>query len=220
MITTNKTISLESGTALNFHKIYESSVNLATGVVTIVIGSWKLDGMTNKPDKLTELFVKYPSWEPEYYNVLEETVMLHPDWVGQGPEKPYPDYLWYPLTLSWGPPPYPPIEELKATKWAEIKQAGIDCELSSFVWNGSVFDSNSVSQQRIYSAAQMAILDPNYTVDWTLANNTIRSLSAEDVKNLAIALNTHINDCHQKSQSLRNKIDSATTVQQIKDIIW
>ena len=220
MITTNKTILSESGTVLNFHNIYESSTNLATGVVTISIGSCELSDTPNKPDKITEILVKYPSWKPEYYDALEETVMLHPDWSGQGPKKPYPDYLWYPLTLSWGPPPYPPIEELKATKWAEIKQAGIDCELSSFVWNGSVFDSNSVSQQRIYSAAQMAILDPNYTVDWTLANNTIRSLSAEDVKNLAIALNTHINDCHQKSQSLRNKIDSATTVQQIKDIVW
>lgn len=220
MITTTKIIKSDTGIILPYHKLHELSVNLATGIATISIGSYELEDSTNKPDKITELLVRYPSWKPEYYYAQEETVMFHPDWTGTGPEKPYPDYLWYPLTLSWGPPPYPPLDELKASKWAEIKQASTDCELSSFIWNGSVFDSNGTSQQRIYSAAQIAILDPNYTVDWTLTNNTIRTLSAEDVKNLAIALNIHINDCHQKAQQLRTQINSATTVKQLKDIVW
>ena len=220
MLTTNKVITSDIGTTLNFHKVYESSVNLTTGVVTIKVGSWELENMSNNPDKITEFLIKYPSWKLEYHDSLEETIMRHPDWTGIGPPKPYPEYLWYPLTLSWGSPPYPPIEEFKATKWLEIKQASTACELSSFIWDGSIFDSNSISQQRIYSAAQMAIIDPAYTVNWTLSNNTVRTLSAEDTKNLAIALNTHINDCHQKSQLLRTKIDTATTIQQIKDIVW
>lgn len=112
------------------------------------------------------------------------------------------------------------IGQAKAEKWQKIKAARDDAEFGGFDWDGSRFDSNQKSQARILGAVQMAALAQDYSVDWTLADNTVRTLSASDLSEVGIALAAHVAAQHAKARAMRQRIDAAATIEQLKLIAW
>ena len=112
------------------------------------------------------------------------------------------------------------LEDLKNEQWEYIKQIRTQKEQAGFTWNNNIFDSDIVSQQKILGAAQLATLDPNYVVDWTLQNNSVITLNAEQVIEVGRALGEHLTQLHLISQQLRQQIDAATNKQQVEAVIW
>lgn len=219
MIITNKLIN---GIKYDYHKLIDIDVDLTNGTVIANIGSWSTENTSGKEEARTSITLKYPKWSIEHYKNLTDTINKHPEWTDLEviPEKAEEDYVWHPLTSTWGEPAYPPIDVIKSDKWYEIKTTCSIAENTSFIWDNSVFDSSPLSVQRLGNVLQLVLLNPTYTVEWTLLNNTTRILTAEDIKNIFIALNAHINACHQKKQALRNQLNSATTMAEIKNIVW
>jgi hypothetical protein len=113
-----------------------------------------------------------------------------------------------------------PIVELKAAKWAEIKTARNTVEYAGFIWDNSTFDSDPVSQQRISGAVQLATLNPQFTVTWTLKDNTARVLNAEQMKAVGLALGTHVEAQFTRAQTLRTQLDAAQTADEITALNW
>ena len=126
------------------------------------------------------------------------------------------------ITKTWIDPRT--LDEIKSMKWESIKKIRDQVENSSFVWNGHVFDCDVVSQSRIQGTSQLASLalmnQTPFSVDWTLANNTVVVLTAEDMLAVGKAMFEHINSCHQKSRTLRMQIESATTKEEVEAITW
>jgi hypothetical protein len=120
----------------------------------------------------------------------------------------------------------PTIDSLKAKKWEEIKSARNSSEVSGFSWDGSVFDSDQISQAKIQGAALAALISiytgKIFSIDWTLADNTVRSLSATEMIAVGEAMLTHINSVHERGRLLREQITSITesTVQNLSAISW
>lgn len=112
------------------------------------------------------------------------------------------------------------LDEHKAAKWASIKSAREGAEFGPFTWDGSVFDANVTSQQRIAGAVQMASLSASFSVNWTLNDNTVRLLSNSQMIAVGTALAYNVSILHQKSRSLREKIDAATSVAEVDAIAW
>lgn len=112
------------------------------------------------------------------------------------------------------------LEDIKKSKWDEIKQARNTAEFGGFTWDGSQFDSDAISQQRISGAVQLAMINPNYTIEWTLSNNTTRNLSAQDVIAVGVSLGNHVSFQHEKARLLREQINSATTAEQVNAVVW
>lgn len=219
MITTNKLIN---GIKYEYHKLIDIDVDLNNGTVVANVGSWSTENTSGKPEATTSLTLKYPKWDIEHYENLEDTINKHPEWADLEavPAKLEEDYIWHPLTSKWDEPAYPPIDIIKFDKWLEIKINCSTAENKGIIWDNSVFDSSPTTIQRINNFLQLSLLDSTYTVEWTLLNNTNRTLTAEDIKNVFIALNAHINACHQKKQALRNQLNLATTMAEIKKIVW
>lgn len=112
------------------------------------------------------------------------------------------------------------LADFKAAKWAEIKKAREAAEFGGFTWDGSTFDSDAMSQSRIMGAVQLANLDPGFTIAWTLADNSVRSLSASDMFAVGVALGQHVAAQHEKARTLRAQIEAATTTEQVAAVAW
>lgn len=113
------------------------------------------------------------------------------------------------------------LAKAKLEQWKKIKDARDTAEFAGFIWDNSTFDSDTVSQARIQSSTQLAMINPNsFSVTWTLADNSLRTLSSGDMIAVGAALSSHIQNVHQIGQTLRNNINSSNTVEEILAINW
>jgi hypothetical protein len=112
------------------------------------------------------------------------------------------------------------LADLKAAQWNLIKQARSNAEYAGFTWDGSTFDSDAISQQRITGAVTLAQLSPGFTIDWTLADNSVRTLNQADMIAVGVALGQHVQTQFTKAQALRVAIEAATTPEDVAAVVW
>lgn len=112
------------------------------------------------------------------------------------------------------------LDQIKIQQWDQIKASRTEAEYAGFTWDGSVFDSDVVSQGRITGAVTLATLSSTFSIDWTLADNTVRSLNQSEMIQVGAALGMHVQLQFAKGQELRSQIDSATTKDQVESIVW
>lgn len=139
--------------------------------------------------------------------------------TGQPSFPPHPWMVWSDADIAWIDPRN--LTELKAAKWKDMKAARSTAEYGGFIWDGSPFDSDAASQQRIIGASQLATLNPSaFEIDWTLADNTVRTLGAAEMNAVGIALGVHVNAQYVHARNLRQQIEAATTPQDVEAIVW
>lgn len=112
------------------------------------------------------------------------------------------------------------LDMAKKRKWEDIKLIRKQKEFSTFIFNGNVYDCDELSRSRIQGAVQMALLDPNITIDWTLSDNTVINMTSSDIISMGVTLGNHTNNIFNISRSLRTSIDSAITVDQVEALSW
>jgi len=131
---------------------------------------------------------------------------------------PSPNHIFNYATKQWEDPRT--LQDLKAAQWALIKQARTAAEYAGFTWDGSTFDSDAVSQNRITGAVTLAQLSNTFTIDWTLATNQVRTLNQSEMLQVGAALGVHVQTQFAKGQSLRVQTDAATTQAEVEAIVW
>jgi hypothetical protein len=116
------------------------------------------------------------------------------------------------------------LAQIKAAQWAAIKAERSAREFGGFTWDGSAFDSDAISQSRIQGAAQLAQLAiagaQPFSIDWTLADNSTRTLNATEMISVGIAMGAHIETQHGIARTLRQQINAATTTEQVEAVAW
>ena len=105
------------------------------------------------------------------------------------------------------------LDEIKSQKWAEIKSQRDQLEFGGFEFEGNIYDSDQVSQDRIMGAT-IAGVDQV----WTLADNTTVSLTASQLQQLYAALQAHIASVHERGCIARQLIFEAETREQVEAI--
>ena len=164
---------------------------------------------------------------PELLETPEQGVLTHitadieNDYVHQGEihhkgDRPSKAHIFDYSTKTWVDPRT--LEEHKTAQWALIKAARNEAEFGGFTWDGSVFDSDQVSQARIQGAVLLATGNPNFVVDWTLADNTVRSLTADDLIVLSLTLGEHVTLQHSRARDARALLDQATTLSEVQAV--
>ncbi|HIN56183.1 DUF4376 domain-containing protein [Acinetobacter pittii] len=103
------------------------------------------------------------------------------------------------------------IEEVKQQKWEQIKQQREQFEFGGFEFENNLFDSDSNSQLRIATAALLGA-----SVEWTLKDNNVVSLSPDQLNNLKNTLALHISSAHERGRIARLKIEASSTVEEIE----
>ena len=116
------------------------------------------------------------------------------------------------------------LEIAKERLWNEIKQERDEKEASGFPYLDTIFDSDSRSVQRIVGAvlaAQAAVANGQaFTIDWTVADNSVRTLDASMVIGMPVALAGYADELHETSRVLRAQIEAAETVEEVKAVVW
>jgi len=116
------------------------------------------------------------------------------------------------------------LAQAQAQRWDEIKAERSAREFGQFTWDGSTFDADDTSQRRIQGAVQLAVLaqmaGQGFSMDWTLADNSVRALDATDMTAVGVALGEHVAALHETGRLLRQAIDQATTVADVMAVVW
>lgn len=101
--------------------------------------------------------------------------------------------------------------EIQDEKWQEMKNLRDQLEFGGFEFEGNTYDSDQVSQSRIFGAA---ISKTNQI--WTLADNSTIELTSSKIAELYTALQAHISTLHERGRVARRLIYEATTEDQLK----
>jgi hypothetical protein len=134
------------------------------------------------------------------------------------PPQPSEHHVFNYTTKQWDDPRT--LADLKAAQWELIKQARSNAEYAGFTWDGSVFDSDAISQNRSTGAGTLAQLSPGFTIDWTLADNSVRTLNQADMIAVGVALGVHVQTQFARAQGLRLQIEAASTPGQVAAVVW
>jgi hypothetical protein len=132
---------------------------------------------------------------------------------------PYPGARWHVEKEAWEDTRT--IEVAREQAWTRIKLARAAAEAADFTWDGSAFQSDKA---RISGAVQMALLaqiaSAPFSIDWTLSDNAVRTLSAQDMIAVGVALGQHVAGVFEIGRQLRVQIDAAATNADLAAIGW
>ena len=131
-------------------------------------------------------------------------------------QSPHHTFNWH--TKQWEDPRT--LQDLKDAKWATIKQARSASEYAGFTSDGSTFDSDAISQNRITGAVTLAQMSSTFSIDWVLADNTVRTLNQSDMLAVGAALGAHVAAIFAKGVLLREQIEAATTAEEVAGVVW
>lgn len=113
------------------------------------------------------------------------------------------------------------LESEKARAWVRIKATREALLAGNFTYNGDVYQINKVDVNGAFSGASYCLAnDLPYTTDWTLADDTKRSLDAKGVVGMGLTLLKFVDDTHAIARGLRELIAAATTIEEVSAITW
>lgn len=125
-------------------------------------------------------------------------------------------YVWSTEQESW----IFDLAKAKAATWETIKAKRDKNEYSTFEWNTHIFQCDEVSQRRIHGAMQIAQVDAEVSMVWTLLDNSTVTLTAAEIIEVSKALVDHVKQCHDRGRILREQINAATTLEDLEAISW
>lgn len=113
------------------------------------------------------------------------------------------------------------LNQAKEIAWERIKQSRSTAETKPFTFNGQLYDANI---EKIGGAVQMALIaqvaGAPFSIDWTLADNTVVVLNAQQMIGVGVSLGQSIAAIYDTARSLRTTINNATTAQAVDAIVW
>jgi hypothetical protein len=136
--------------------------------------------------------------------------------------RPSPTHILGPDGLTWVDSET--LEDAKASAWARIKQARIDEFNAPLETPYGVFDSGPEARSNIKDAVQMEqtlmALGMPADIEFTLADNSVVSLSAPAMTQVGLMLGAKIQAAHARARELRAMIEACTTKEEVAAIQW
>jgi hypothetical protein len=116
-----------------------------------------------------------------------------------------------------------PLDEIKTWAKSRVNARKDRAETGGFVFATKLIDSDRDSILRIANAATTAAMalstNSEFAVMWTCADNTDLPLDAQGIVDMQAALSAHGHRCHLRARELKNRIDSAQSLQDIDIVI-
>lgn len=106
----------------------------------------------------------------------------------------------------------PSLTDAQAAAWGIVKSARTVAELAPFEYDGQLYDADVT---RVAGAALNALMAQlagvPFSIDWTLADNTVRTLNGAQMQACGLALAQHIETAFGTARAMREAIAAATT---------
>ncbi len=114
----------------------------------------------------------------------------------------------------------PSLAEIKQAARVKITEIRNRKESEGFAYQGMFFDSDALSIQRLMCAAQSAAHNPEFTVNWTLKDNSEVSLSSAQIQGVVAAFSAYNNTLHQTAAELKTQINEAENASAVAAVVW
>lgn len=156
---------------------------------------------------------RYQAWQ-------DEIVMAEPEVFKfvEVDEEPPPETLYKDGAFVL---PVPNIEAVKAAKIAELKRIRDTKELEPVEFDGSSFDFDSKSYERITAAIYALDMQGTAaTIAWTLADNGSTPVTAANLRGVIAAAAVRSDALHTQYRELKAAVLAAETVDEVDKITW
>lgn len=143
------------------------------------------------------------------------------DDLGHHPLPPYPSahHMFDWQTKQWVDPRI--LSDHQAAKWAQIKAARTAAINAPLTTPYGVFDAHDAARSAMtQTMLTLQVCGPRATVDFTLADNTTATLTAEQMLDVVRLLGDHVQAAHTHARALREQIDAATSPAELDAIDW
>ena len=123
--------------------------------------------------------------------------------------------------LRFVPPPNEEytFEDLKANKIEKLKAERDNLEVQPIKYGGNLYDYDEKARDRINTATiALDILGADATVEWTLADNTGVTVTADDLRGVVANVAVRSNQLHIKYRNAKAKVEEAQTVEELEAI--
>lgn len=107
------------------------------------------------------------------------------------------------------------INTVKTERWNQIKLERNKVEFGGFLYKGNKYDSDQISQGRLIATYMF-----NKPIDWTLADDSVITLTVDDIQEVALAMATHVQAVHDKARSARELILAAETIAEVDSVLF
>jgi hypothetical protein len=196
------------GATVSYHKVVGAS--LTGGTFTVEVASWptEADALAGRP----------LVWVERVQVPLAAAADLDAELASSGPfagatvVEDAADTLEAARTRAWA--------RIKASRSA-AEYGGFDCQIGGVTMR---FDGDAENQRRLQGAVALAqvaaAVNQPFAVTWTLADNSVVTLSASNITAAGVALGTHVTACFDRGRTLRAQIEAATTKAELDAIIW
>lgn len=124
--------------------------------------------------------------------------------------------------LRFVPPPNDgplSLEETKANKIALMKAKRDAEEVKPIEYNGNLFDFDDKARDRINSAI-IALSITGQSIEWTTADNTNVTITADDLRGVIAAVALRSNELHVKYRQLKEQVEACTAKEALEKIVW
>lgn len=129
---------------------------------------------------------------------------------------------WNNTTFSWSDPR--DLSQIKTYCWNMLKRTRDQKLQAPLLTDYGVFDADTRSQKNITDAVQLLqVLEaqqPNQTIEFTLSDNTVVTLTTQQMTNVGLALGQRTQQIYNISRQLRTQLDLAQTAQEVEAITW
>ena len=117
-------------------------------------------------------------------------------------------------------PPYVPIlDEVKKTKIAALKAERDQKEVLPIEYNGNSFDYDDKARGRINAAIiALDMAGAEATLQWTTADNTNATVTAQDLRNIIAAVAMRSNTLHEQYRAAKEAINAAETKEEVEAV--
>lgn len=116
-------------------------------------------------------------------------------------------------------PHKPTFEELKQQKIQELKWERDKREVEPIAYNGKVYDYDDKARDRINAAIiALDLQGEKATIEWTLADNSNITVTANDLRAVIGAVALRSNDLHVKYRTAKEKVEACKTEQELEKI--
>ena len=153
---------------------------------------------------------------------LEGPVAYTSDQLTARLSPPSPLHKWINKKGGWEDPRT--VQDFKDAKWGSIKESREAAINAPLLTPYGTFDSDPKSRQNITDAILMLKsledLGSPTTIDFTLADDTARTLTTAEMVMVGLLLGQKIQAAHAQARALRGALDLATTKEEVEAITW
>ena len=116
-------------------------------------------------------------------------------------------------------PPEQTIDEVKVIKKSALKAERDQKEVLPIEYNGNSFDYNAKARDRINAAIiALDMAGDEATLQWTTADNTNATVTAQDLRNIIAAVAMRSNTLHEQYRIAKEAVNAAETKEEVEAV--